>query len=68
MDNGWWIQQKIQEAVSGLPQSHEVNALHSDVDRLERSLREARAETDELRSQLSTLQDSVIQLQESENA
>lgn len=67
----WAIEDKINAAIRDLAKSHEVDALHSNVDRLECSLREARTEADGLRDELqavrasiATLQDAVIQLQQ----
>ena len=51
------ISQKADRAVSRL---YEIDALRSDVRSLEHSLREARDDIVELRSQISTLQDQII--------
>lgn len=41
----------------------ELNALRSDVDRLEHTLRETRSEADGLRAELSSAQDRLAQLE-----
>jgi polyhydroxyalkanoate synthesis regulator phasin len=59
----WWINDRINAAIRGLAQSHEVHSLRSDVGSLEHSLREARSEIASLRGKIDTLQDAVMQLQ-----
>lgn len=70
-DFPWSVEDKINASIRDLAKSHEVDALRSDVGRLEHSLREARAEADGLRAELrelhtsfANLQDAVIQLQQ----
>lgn len=53
------IERKAEQAVSRL---YEIDSLRSDVGRLEHSLRETRSDVDVLRAQLSSAQDSIIQL------
>jgi predicted nucleic acid-binding Zn-ribbon protein len=60
----WWIRDKINEATRGFAKSYEVDALGSNVGRLEHSLREARAEADGLRDELRQLQESHLKLQD----
>lgn len=61
----WRIDAIEQKANAAAPR-HEVDALRGDVDRLEHSLREARAEVDGLRAQFSTIQDSLIPMLQQE--
>jgi predicted RNase H-like nuclease (RuvC/YqgF family) len=60
----WQIRDWIREGTNGLAKSYEVDALRSHVDRLECSLREARAEIDGLRNELQTVAQGVTQVTE----
>lgn len=53
------VERKAEQAISRL---YEIDALRSNVDRLEHSLREASAEVNGLRYQLETLQSVVTEL------
>lgn len=52
----WRIRDVEQKAERAAGRLHEIDALRSDVDRLERSVREANAEADGLRSRCDELQ------------
>lgn len=58
-----WRLSDIERKLQGKANEHEIHSLRSDVDSLERSLRESRSETSELRSQLQALQEVIEQLQ-----
>lgn len=57
----WRIADVERKAESANSRLHELDALRSDVGRLEHSLRELSAEITELRSQVITLQDQAIE-------
>lgn len=59
----WQIKDWINAAVHGKAESHEINSLRNDVDRLEHSLREVRAENDGLRGRCEELEARVRTLQ-----
>ena len=61
-DYPWWVQDRIREAITGKAEKHEVHAVDSKVDSLERSLREARSDISSLRNSVEILQASVLQL------
>ena len=58
----WQIRDWIREGTNGTAKSYEVGALRSNVDRLERSLREVSAEADGLRTQLQDVAQGVAVL------
>lgn len=60
----WQIRDWIREGTNGLAKSYEVDALRSNVDRLECSLRESRSEADGLRAQLQEVAQGVSSLTE----
>lgn len=59
----WHLDSKIATATKGLAHDYEVHEINRRLDSMEHSLRESRAEVTELRAQLSTAQDALIQLQ-----
>ena len=63
-----WRVEEIERNVRGKAESHELSTLRSDMDRLEHSLRESRAEVDGLRSQFQAMQDQIERLLQNENA
>jgi predicted nucleic acid-binding Zn-ribbon protein len=62
-----WRVEEIERNLQRKADQHEIYTLTGDVDRLECSLREARAEVDGLRHELQVLQDQVTQLLQGAN-
>jgi predicted nucleic acid-binding Zn-ribbon protein len=62
-----WRVEEIERNLQRKANQHEIYTLTGDVDRLECSLREARAEVDGLRHELQALQDQVTQLLQGAN-
>lgn len=54
-----WRLNDIEQKANAAAERWRLDALSSDVDNLERSLRQARSEIDELRNQLIEIQDRV---------
>ncbi len=57
----WAIQAIERKADEAIRRLHEIDALRSDVGRLERTIREIRTEIDGLRNEFQRLQDRVSQ-------
>jgi predicted nucleic acid-binding Zn-ribbon protein len=62
-----WRVEEIERNLQRKADQNEIYTLTGDVDRLECSLREARAEVDGLRHELQALQDQVTQLLQGAN-
>ena len=54
-----WRIQNLERKIQGKPDAYEIHALRSDVDSLERTVRELSAVVDGLRNELQAAQDSL---------